>query len=348
MIATIRLHSQQLTDPVFDNPKELVAYMGAMQAQEYTMAKWAIGIRLKDGRLSAVDEALWKGEIIRTHVMRPTWHFVAAEDIRWMLKLSAKHILSANDSYAKGRDLDISTEIYNKANDLLVKTLEGNRHQTKQELTDAFSQAGFETDNHQINRFLLRAEVEGLICNGIDQGNKATYALLDERVPTVQDISKEEALCRLARSYFRSHSPATLADFVWWSGLSITEARQAIGSIGQELIADRFEDQKMYVHIDCKESKPEDVFHLLPSFDEYLISYKVRTDVLKAEYHSKAFNRWGIFYPVILHNGHIVGNWNKAVKKKELVIETDYFEKGVKVKKGLLQAAEYKYKNYVK
>lgn len=143
MIADIRLHSQQLINPIFESPKELVAYMGAIQAQEYTMARWAVGIRLKTGNLSTVDEALRKGEILRTHVMRPTWHFIAAEDIRWMLKLSGKRIIAANDSYAKGHCQDISSETYGRAFRLLEKLLEGNNHQTKQELEEAFRAEGF-------------------------------------------------------------------------------------------------------------------------------------------------------------------------------------------------------------
>ena len=119
MIPTIRLHSQQLINPVFNNPKDLVSWMGGIQAQDYTMSKWAIGIRLKVGNLQTVNEALAKGDILRIHVMRPTWHYVAAEDIRWMLKLSSRRIITANDSFAKSREQDISVDIYNKANRLL-------------------------------------------------------------------------------------------------------------------------------------------------------------------------------------------------------------------------------------
>lgn len=96
MIPTIRLHSQQLINPVFNNPKDLVSWMGGIQAQDYTMSKWAIGIRLKAGNLQTVNEALAKGDILRIHVMRPTWHYVAAEDIRWMLKLSSRRIITAH------------------------------------------------------------------------------------------------------------------------------------------------------------------------------------------------------------------------------------------------------------
>ena len=88
MLTDIRLRSQQLARPEFKDPKDLVSWMGAVQAQEYRMVKWALGIRLKSATLQTINDAYQRGNILRTHVMRPTWHLVAAEDIRWMLKLS--------------------------------------------------------------------------------------------------------------------------------------------------------------------------------------------------------------------------------------------------------------------
>lgn len=343
MIPAIRLHSQQLVNPDFDTPKDLVSWMGAIQAQDYTMSKWAVGIRLKSGTLQTVDEALQKGEILRTHVMRPTWHYVAAEDIRWMLKLSARRIIAANDCYAKGRGQDISTELYHKANTLLEKILADNNHLTKQEIDEAFKKAGIETDERQSNRFLTHAEAEGVICSGIDKNSKITYALLEERVPPVKELHKEEALAKLALHYFRSHSPASLKDFVWWSGLSVAEARQGIAAIEQELGSERFNGANLYVHQSCKEENVTDILHILPSYDEYLISYKDRTDVLKAEHQSKAFNTFGLFRPVILHNGHIVGNWNKVSRKSGLSVCMEWFEKDIRIKKALLHKAEERY-----
>lgn len=346
MIADIRLHSQQLINPIFESPKELVAYMGAIQAQEYTMARWAVGIRLKTGNLSTVDEALRKGEILRTHVMRPTWHFIAAEDIRWMLKLSGKRIIAANDSYAKGHCQDISSETYGRAFRLLEKLLEGNNHQTKQELEEAFRAEGFETDDRQINRFFTRAEAEGLICSGADKGNKPTYALLEERVPPVKELSKEEALAKLARNYFRSHSPASLNDFIWWSGLTASEAKLALNLIAEELTTGCFADRELFLHNSCQEAEHTDILHLLPSFDEYLISYKDRTDVLDIQHHPKAFNTFGTFHPVILYKGKIIGNWKKITRKNGPVVEMNWFEKNQKVKKELLQQGEEKFKSF--
>ena len=173
-IPNIRLLNQQLVNPLFHEPKELVSWMGAMQAQNYPMVKWAVGMRLKSATIQAVEKALREGEILRTHVMRPTWHLVAAEDIRWMLKLSAQRIILANDSFAKGYDLDIPDELYAKGHQLLEKILCGKKSLTKQEIAEHFNRSGILADNHRMTRFMARAEQEGIICSGEDKGSKCT------------------------------------------------------------------------------------------------------------------------------------------------------------------------------
>lgn len=310
-IPNIRLQNQQLLNPLFCQPKELVSWLGAMQAQNYSMVKWAVGMRLKSATIQTVEEALRKGEILRTHVMRPTWHLVAAEDIRWMLKLSARRIKSANDSFAKGYNLEITDELYAKSYNLLEKILCGNKSLTKQEIAEHFCCSGIlvEADNHRMTRFMVRAEQEGIVCSGEDKGGKYTYALLEERVPPVPEITKDEALARLARSYFRSHAPAVLQDFIWWSGLPVSEAKQAIYLIESELTAEQWNGQTWYVHEACRtRGKVSGRLHLLPSYDEYLLGYKDRTDVLPKEHYPKAFTNNGLFYPVILHEGQVIGN----------------------------------------
>ncbi len=297
-IPNIRLQNQQLLNPLFCQPKELVSWLGAMQAQNYSMVKWAVGMRLKSATIQTVEEALRKGEILRTHVMRPTWHLVAAEDIRWMLKLSARRIKSANDSFAKGYNLEITDELYAKSYNLLEKILCGNKSLTKQEIAEHFCCSGIlvEADNHRMTRFMVRAEQEGIVCSGEDKGGKYTYALLEERVPPVPEITKDEALARLARSYFRSHAPAVLQDFIWWSGLPVSEAKQAIYLIESELTAEQWNGQTWYVHEACRtRGKVSGRLHLLPSYDEYLLGYKDRTDVLPKEHYPKAFTNNGLF-----------------------------------------------------
>ena len=158
-IPEIRLQNQQLSTPLFGHPKELVSWMGAMQAQDYTMVKWAVGMRLKSPGIQAVEKALHQGEILRTHIMRPTWHLVAAEDIRWMLKLSAQRIKSANDSYAKGHGLEITEQQYDRSHTVLGNILSGKRSLTKQEIAEHFERSGLLADNYHMTRFMSRADI---------------------------------------------------------------------------------------------------------------------------------------------------------------------------------------------
>ena len=202
MITHIRVASQQLEQPRFESPKELVSWMGAIQAQEYEMAKWAIGIRLRSSSLETVNEALYKGDILRTHVMRPTWHFVAAEDIRWMLMLSSERIKAAVMSYAKGHFGKIEKTLFTRCLDQIGKILEGYKSLTKQEVTAELQKSGILPTIDHVNLFLTWGEVEGIVCSGIDKGKKTTYALLDERVPPTRELCREEALARLASRYF--------------------------------------------------------------------------------------------------------------------------------------------------
>lgn len=340
-IPKLRLLNQQLSSPLFHSPKELVSWMGAVQAQDYAMAKWAIGVRLKSASLAIVEQALQKGEIVRTHVMRPTWHFVAAEDLRWMLKLSEQRIKTVNDTYAKGRGIVISDELYSKSNRLLEKILAGKRKLTRPELAEEFGTAGLPSDNYHMTRFTMRAEVEGVICGGESKGGKHTYMLLEECIPPMPDLTKDEALARLARNYFRSHAPGALEDFIWWSGLTAREAQQAVYLIERELTVHQQEGKNYYVHDECRVCTTLSAEHpvLLPSYDEYLLGYKSRTEVLPLEYYPKAFTRNGLFFPVILAEGQVVGNWNRTAKKGKYMLECSFFRQDYPVNDKLLESA---------
>ncbi len=347
-IADIRLVSQQLALPDFERPEELVSWMGAVQAQDYTMSKWAIGVRIKSGTLRQIDEAIRKGEIVRAHVMRPTWHFVAGKDLRWMQQLTAPRIKKTVDAWVKASGMVIPESMYTKCNDLIGKMLSGHRCLTREEIEQELDRAGMPTADDRVRRYLLRAETEGLVCNGADRAGKPAYTLVDEHIPFSRKLQREEALAELALRYFRSHSPATVKDFVWWSGLTVSEAKQAIGLIQGQLVREISGSQELWCYAFYKERKGKEVLHFLPPYDEYLVSYKDRTPVLLQKYHPKAFNRWGIFYPVVLYNGQIVGNWKKISEKGELQCATSFFESEPEVDAGMIRKAEESYRNFLR
>ncbi|MDR1332324.1 MAG: winged helix DNA-binding domain-containing protein [Tannerella sp.] len=340
----LRIRSHQLGNPRHDDPEKLVAWMGAIQAQDCSMSKWALGVRLRSATIGAVDAALHKAKIVRTHVLRPTWHLVAAADVRWMLQLSGERIRASSAS--RDRILEITEGLYSTCNRLIEKALEGNRHLTRQELAAELAGAGIAVNTSRMIHFMMRAEVEGLVCSGIDRGNRQTYALIDERIPPAKTLHRDEALAALATKYFRSHSPAGLPDFAWWSGLSAGDARQAVHLIQSQLLTVRFHEKSLFVHQSCAgEPDAPDTFHFLPAFDEYVIAYKDRTVVLEAEHHAKAFSKNGIFHPVIVSNGRIAGTWQKAATKNRITVKPVFFE-AAEPDEDRIKAAEDRYRAF--
>jgi len=323
-IPCVRLASHQLSGTHCKSPKDVVAWMGAMQAQDYNMAKWAIGVRLPNSAGQVVEEAFNQGKILRTHVLRPTWHFVTPENIRWMLSLSAERIKAS--SFSRDRDLEINEELYSQTNRIIQKALEGEKHLTREAIGIELEKQKITVNSSRLYHFLMRAEVEGIICSGVWQGKEQTYALLDERAPATPPLPKEEALAKLTQLYFQSHSPATLQDFVWWSGLSLTEARQGIDAMKNELIAEKINGQMYWFQSDYRNIQDvKNSCYLLPAFDEYIIAYKDRSPVLLSEHHGKAVSSNGVFRPVIIVNGQVIGLWRKTSQKKN-PLAFEFFE----------------------
>ncbi|MDR2651056.1 MAG: winged helix DNA-binding domain-containing protein [Prevotellaceae bacterium] len=346
MTYKIRTISQHLANPSFEKAKDIVSWMGAIQAQDYNMCKWAIGVRLKSATISDIEKAFERGEILRTHVMRPTWHLVAAEDIRWMLALCKEKVKAA--SADRDKYLEINEKLFSRTNNLIAKMLEGNNHLTRREIACKLSESGIKTDTSRMIHFMYRAEAEGIVCNGIDKGKQQTYTLIDERVKATKNLNKDEALVQLATKYFQSHSPATLQDFNWWSGLSVADSKYAIYLIDKDLIKEKTEKSTLLIHKSFdKKLNFSDCACLLPAFDEYLISYKNRDSVIAAEHQYMAFTKNGIFHPVVMHNGKIVGIWSKITNKNKAEIKFLPFDKNLKINSELLKKAENKYLSFI-
>ncbi|GHS93736.1 hypothetical protein FACS1894207_0670 [Bacteroidia bacterium] len=343
-IARIRLASHQLSETHCKTPEAVVSWMGAMQAQDYNMVKWAIGVRLPGYTEKQIEEAFNQGKILRTHVLRPTWHFVSPENIRWMLSLTAEKI-KASSRY---RDLylEITEELYSKSNRIIQKALEGNRHLTREAIGKELEKEKITVNSARLVHFGMRAELEGIVCSGALQGKTHTYALLDERAPATKPLHREEALAKLAQLYFQSHSPATLPDFTWWSGLSLTEARKGLEAIKSGFVAEKINGQTYWINNDFRHAPdPENFCRLLPAFDEYLVSYKDRKAVLLSEHHRKAISSNGIFRPVIVVNGQVVGLWKKTSNKKNPVI-SEFFEGTDVLLKSVLDEAVEAFKAF--
>ena len=339
-ILPIRLHNQQLVNSQFKSPEDLVAWMGAIQAQQPEMAKLALALRLQNGAIGHINEAINQAKIIRTHVLRPTWHLVTPQDIRWMLQLSYRRLKNTYYTYEKGSGLLSEGHEWAKHLDMLADFLY-HQHLTRQRLSELFTQKLGKLHPHFMTSLLLNAELEGIVCSGKQQQGKHTYTLMDEWVPPYPVPTHEEALALLARKYFQSHGPACFKDFLWWSGLSITEAREALTLIGHELqkVVYGDEDYFLFEQPITKGEWMESVT-FLPAYDEYIIAYNVRKDVFRAKDMPKAFTKNGLFFPLVLVNGKAIGTWKLKNKKLPMPLYTMF--EGIKQPREsmILQAIE--------
>ena len=345
-IANNRLINQQIARGNFGTVKQLVDWMGAMQAQDFGMAKWAIGLRLPNATDQVIETAINNGEIIRTHILRPTWHFISADDIYWMLALRAISIKAS----LRGRhsQLGLSEDVVAKSNLILANLLHGGKHLTRDELLPELSKAGIPIDENRASHLLVRAELDGLVCSGAIRDRKQTYALLEERVPKTNLPAREEALALLAKKYFSSHGPATLADFAWWSGLSATDSSHALEMVKSNFNSKTIDAQTYWfpdgpsIHATGKEE-----VYLLPAFDEYLISYKDRRAALPFENFSKAVSNNGIFWPIVVVKGQVTGVWKRTIKKGKVLVETEFFKPPGQTTKQLIENAALQYGTFV-
>ena len=321
-ISNRRLHNQLLVEPKFDTAKEVVAWMGAMQAQNYQMAKWAIGARLARATDTIVESAINRGEIIRTHVLRPTWHVVSADDMSWMLDLTASHIKSSLQ--ARHRKLEITEDVVKDSITIIENALGNSNHLTREELLTELQNAHIATEQNRGYHLLLRAEVDGIICSGKTTDRTPTYALLAERVPRKHVYSQDDALGRLAQKYFSSHAPATLQDFTWWSGLPARLAKRALEMVQSNFISETV-DAKTYWFPDSRFSSTTAVY-LLPAYDEFLIGYKDKTVSLPFEDQRNNVHTNGVFRPIIVINGNISGIWKLTTRRNKVMVETNLFQ----------------------
>jgi hypothetical protein len=323
-ISNFRLINQQIATPKFRSIKDITNWMGALQSQDFSMSKWAVGIRLINSTDKMIETAFERGEILRTHLLRPTLHLVSAENIRWLLNLTAPGIKARLESRYK--ELDLTESLFTKCNNIIQDSLKGENHLTREELITTLAKAKVPVENQRAYHILVKSELDGITCSGMIKGGKQTYALLDERVPKAKDFTKEEALKKIAGIYFTSHGPATLQDFKWWSGLSITDAKNALEIAKPSLASEKIGSEIYWLSNSFDYSKSENTdTHLLPAFDEFLISYKDRTASVPLIYQKKTVSDNGIFWPIIVINGQVRGLWKRTIKRDKIMIETELF-----------------------
>jgi Winged helix DNA-binding domain len=314
-----RLHNQFLSQTNLIESEQVVARLGAVQAQDYAGAKWALAQRTEGLTDAEVDDAFNKGKILRTHILRPTWHFVTPEDIRWMLALSAPRVHVGNSFMY--RQLELDKAILKKGYPVLEKALQGNQYLTRIELGSIFEKTGILAKGQRLGYLLMSAELDGIICSGPRRGKQFTYALLEERAPKVRVLDPDEALAEFTKRYFSTRGPATLHDFTWWSGLTMADAKKGIELTKPRLESEVIDGRTYWFEnvSPIKENSP--TAHFLPNYDEYFIGFKDRSAIGEIVRQSKLDeNNPAFIAHVIIIDGQIVGGWKRTLRKDSVVI----------------------------
>lgn len=335
----IRLNSQLLINHSLDNPKDIVSHMGVVQSQDFAWSLWAIGMRQKQPNIKQVIDAISNGSIVRSHLFRTTVQTVSADDYWTFVNLCRELSIRSMKSWGSIMRTHISEELFQEALDAFPEILKGGKSLTKKQIAEKFTALNFPSTEAHIRLYIVMAEIEGLIASGKTDGRHQTWALTDGRIPKPKQVlTEQESLQTLARKYFKSHSPATVDDFTWWTGLQKSKCKNAIETIANELEEVDIEGQPMLIHKECiKFLNEEPSLTFLPPYDEYLIGYKSRYLCVESRHEHFAYNKFGIFKPVILYNGKVCGNWKMEGKGKLNKITTELFRFNTKIGKRRLQ-----------
>jgi hypothetical protein len=344
-IAERRVRNQHIATRGLRGPQDVVTWFGAMQAQEYEPAKWALGLRMADGTNAKVQRACDEGRILRTHVMRPTWHFVAAPDIRWLLGLTAPRVQRILSYYNRALELDGRT--LTRGTVVIERALAAGHHLTRVELAESLSQARLPMSGNRLARVVMHAELEGVICSGRRRERQSTYALVAERAPDAERLSHDEALATLGQRFFRSHGPATIRDFAWWSGLTMADGKRATEMIRaqRETIAGL---TYWTVEPSPRRTAREERVHLLPIYDEYLVAYRDRQAVPHRPTAGASSSTQSVtFQHALVIDGHVAGTWRITRSPAGAAIRTVPLRRLDSPERRALSAAVQRYERFI-
>ncbi|TDE12721.1 winged helix DNA-binding domain-containing protein [Dyadobacter psychrotolerans] len=347
-LVNLRLHNQLIFHHPFKKVKDVVSWLGAVQAQDYAGAKWSLGLRAPAHSEEDIDKAISERSVVRTWPMRGTLHFIASEVVHWMLTLLTPRIIKG--AAGRYRQLELDDSIFNKSYDLLSKELQGGKQLMRSELYALLESNAISTTGQRGIHIINYLAQKQLLCHGIHNDKQATYVLLDEWIPVSKKLSREEALAEIALKYFKSHGPATLQDFIWWTGLKVTDAKEGLNSVLDQLESFII-DQKTYW---MERSLPDLVntsrpsVHLLPGFDEYMLGYTDRTLVVDHIHLPKIVpGNNGMFMPTIVINGKIEGLWRRTLTKEKILLALLPFTKFSKTTLNQIEIAAKKYSAYL-
>jgi hypothetical protein len=342
-IARRRLAAQHLTHPTLTDAAEVVRVLGAVQSQDYAGAKWAIGMRSRGVTDASVERAFNEGRIIRTHVLRPTWHFVDPAAVRWMLALTAPRIKRVMSYYNVQVGLD--DPLLRRTNGILERVLRDGKQLTRTELAKVLQSAGVDVSGpFRLARVVMNAELDAVVCSGGRRGNQFTYALLEDRAPPTKPLDRDEALLELSRRYFATRGPVTPNDFAWWSGLTVADARRGIEIMGDELERELIDGRPYWSVPSTVKRWRGPLVHLLPNYDELFIGHKDRSalgDRLASV--DLVIGGDALTAYVVVVDGQLVGGWKRAPTAKSVAVDLKLFVPLSAAERRALEGAARRY-----
>lgn len=344
-ILKARLWNQQISEHQFRTPGEVVKWLGAVQAQDYLAALYAVGLRLNKTNQTAVEKAIADKTIVRTWPMRGTLHFVPAEDAKWMLALLTPGIIARTAGIYRQAGLD--KNVFEKSRKLITKTLQGGKQLERKEIYAILEKGKISTSDSRGLHILGFLAQEGLICFGPRIGKQQSFVLLDEWVPVSKDLNGDEALAELTKRYFTSHGPASLQDFVWWSGITVSAAKKVIDFVKSSFVEEKFNGQSFWMGNQTNFNKKNLSTYLLPAYDEYLVAYRDRSAALDTRHTKSVLTTNGIFNPSLIINGKVAGTWKRTINKNEVVLQILPFRPLSQINKRAITHAAKQYSEFL-
>jgi hypothetical protein len=322
-IANLRLTSQHIASADFATAKDVVSHMVAMQAQDYHGALWAIALRTPGLTKKDVEQAIIDRHIVRTWPMRGTLHFLAAEDARWVTALLAPRAIAM--SAGRLRQLELDETVLKRAEELIVRALNGGNCLTRTELCDMLDKNAIISAGQRGLHILHYLAETGVLCFGPHKGKQPTFVLTVEWLPKTAEKPREEALGELAARYFISHGPATLRDFAGWSNLTVRDAKLGIELARGRITNESIEGTEYW--FDPGMRPAASATFLLPGFDEYMLGYKDRSAALPVEFSDRIIPGGnGMFLPTLVIDGKVEGTWKRTERTKSQSLTITPFE----------------------
>jgi hypothetical protein len=316
-----RLATQRLSSAPLPRAADAVRLLTCVQSQERDHAFFSLAMRSRKDRYAAVQREFDAGAFVRTHILRPTWHFVAPEDLRWILALTSPRVLSSMGARHRQLGLD-DTRRLGDGFELLAKLLQDKHFLTRPELGEAFVERGSPIrPGEQLGHLLIVAEMRGLVCSGPMKGVHHSYALVDEVIAPTPERSRDEAVVELVRRFFSGHGPASVKDFTRWATLTVSDTKAALAQLGDHL--EEVEISGIPHWFDPAEvrrrSPAAPAAYLFPTYDEAVLTYpQVNFSALPDHPYAEHTDP---FWASVVLDGTNVGLWKRTVRADAVQVE---------------------------